>query len=45
MLRDEYAFWPWFDKSPAAACAVDAPTDWHEMHARFVDIVRSLPRH
>lgn len=43
MLRDEYAFWPWFDKSPAAACAVDAPTDWRELHARVVDVVRSLP--
>jgi hypothetical protein len=43
MLRDEYAFWPWFDKSPAAACAVDAPTDWRELHARVVDILRSLP--
>jgi pimeloyl-ACP methyl ester carboxylesterase len=43
MLRDEYAFWPWFDKSPVAACAVDTPTDWHEMHARVVDVVRSLP--
>jgi pimeloyl-ACP methyl ester carboxylesterase len=42
MLRDEYAFWPWFDKSAAGACAVDAPTDWSEMHARVVDIVRSL---
>jgi pimeloyl-ACP methyl ester carboxylesterase len=43
MLRDEYAFWPWFDKSSAAACAMDAPSDWHEMHARVVDILRSLP--
>jgi pimeloyl-ACP methyl ester carboxylesterase len=42
MLRDEYAFWPWFDKSPAAACAVDAPSDWREMHARVMDVVRSL---
>ncbi len=43
MLRDEYAFWPWYDKSPAAACAVDAPIDWHELHARVTDILRSLP--
>jgi pimeloyl-ACP methyl ester carboxylesterase len=43
MLRDEYAFWPWFDKSAAAACAVEAPSDWREMHARVVDILRSLP--
>jgi len=43
MLRDEYAFWPWFDKSPAAACAIDAPTDWQELHGRVTDILRSLP--
>jgi pimeloyl-ACP methyl ester carboxylesterase len=43
MLRDEYAFWPWFDTSPAAACAVDAPADWGEFHARVVDVLRRLP--
>jgi pimeloyl-ACP methyl ester carboxylesterase len=43
MLRDEYAFWPWFDKSTAAACAVDAPDNWGEIHARVTDILRSLP--
>jgi hypothetical protein len=43
MLRDEYAFWPWFDKSPEATCAVDAPTAWKELHARVTDILRSLP--
>jgi pimeloyl-ACP methyl ester carboxylesterase len=43
MLRDEYAFWPWFDKSPTAACAADSPDDWWEMHARVTDILRSLP--
>jgi pimeloyl-ACP methyl ester carboxylesterase len=43
MLRDEYAFWPWFDKSPAAACAVDVPDDWGEFHARVVDVLRCLP--
>jgi pimeloyl-ACP methyl ester carboxylesterase len=42
MLRDEYAFWPWFDKSATAACAIDAPDDWQELHARVKDIVRSL---
>jgi len=42
MLRDEFAFWPWFDKSPGAACAVDAPKDWREMHGRVVDVLRSL---
>lgn len=41
MLRDEHAFWPWFDTS--SACAVDAPTDWTEFHDRVVDILRSLP--
>jgi len=43
MLRDEYAFWPWFDKSSTAACAVNVPTEWQEMHARVTDIMRSLP--
>ncbi len=42
MLRDEHAFWPWFDKSPKAACALDTPRSWDEMHARVTDIVRSL---
>jgi pimeloyl-ACP methyl ester carboxylesterase len=43
MLRDEYAFWPWFDKSAAAQCACDTPDDWREFHARVADIIRSLP--
>src|SRR5262249_55521884 len=42
MLRDEYAFWPWFDKSPAAVVAVDTPSDCRELHARVTDILRSL---
>jgi pimeloyl-ACP methyl ester carboxylesterase len=42
MLRDEYAFWPWFDKSAAGAFPVDAPDNWCELHARAVDIARSL---
>jgi pimeloyl-ACP methyl ester carboxylesterase len=40
MLRDEFAFRPWFDH--AAPLAVDAPTDWTAVHGRAVDIVRSL---
>jgi pimeloyl-ACP methyl ester carboxylesterase len=43
MLRDEYAFWPWFDRTPTSACTGAAPTEWKEMHARVVEIVRSLP--
>jgi pimeloyl-ACP methyl ester carboxylesterase len=43
MLRDEYSFWPWFDRSPAAACARDVPSDAQPMHLRAVDILRSLP--
>jgi len=44
MLRDEYAFWPWFERgNPAAACAVDAPEDWRELHARAAEVIRSLP--
>jgi pimeloyl-ACP methyl ester carboxylesterase len=43
MLRDEYAYWPWYDKSAGAARALDAPADWQQMHARASDILRSLP--
>lgn len=43
MLRDEYAFWPWFDKTPETVCKGDAPTDWSELHARAVEVFRSLP--
>jgi len=42
MMRDEYAFWPWFDKSPEAARAVNALDSWEEMHARAIDVLRSL---
>jgi len=42
MLRDEYAFWPWFDKSTAAARAETLPTDWDEVQVRFTEVVRSL---
>ena len=42
MLRDEYAFWPWFDKSVAATVAVDTPGDCRELHARATEILRSL---
>jgi pimeloyl-ACP methyl ester carboxylesterase len=40
MLRDEYAFWPWFDRS--ALRAADAPSDWREFHARVADLARSV---
>jgi hypothetical protein len=44
MLRDEYAVWPWFDRSADAVVAVDVPPDWGEqLHVRAVDILRSLP--
>lgn len=43
MLRDEYPFWPWFDKTPSGVNEVEAPSDWTEVHARAVDIIRSLP--
>jgi pimeloyl-ACP methyl ester carboxylesterase len=41
MLRDEFAFWPWFDKTNPVA--VDAPADWDEFHACVADVVRSMP--
>jgi pimeloyl-ACP methyl ester carboxylesterase len=42
MLRDEYAYWPWFDQSASAAVALDVPADSRELHARAVEILRSL---
>jgi pimeloyl-ACP methyl ester carboxylesterase len=41
MLREEYVFWPWFDKS--SPLPGDAPTQWDAFHARLADVLRSLP--
>jgi pimeloyl-ACP methyl ester carboxylesterase len=40
MLRDEYLYWPWFDRN--ARLAGDAPAEWDEFHSRVADALRSL---
>jgi pimeloyl-ACP methyl ester carboxylesterase len=43
MLRDELAFWPWFDKTAFRHSSYTDDVDWAALHERAVTLLACLP--